>query len=94
MDFYCGADDTMSEWIVVDSPTFHGICRIHSGRITSLARVGVTVSSMIGSEKSIANGILTGLAGLADRTRRLIEWLTSGQETPRSELTHYERVAE
>jgi hypothetical protein len=33
------------------------------------------------------NSILTGLTGLADRTRRLIEWLTSGKKRWRCEET-------
>jgi Zn-dependent protease len=37
--------------------------------------------------------ILTGLAGLSDRTRCHIEWLASGKKLPRSELTHYARSA-
>jgi hypothetical protein len=48
---------------------------------------------MIEPEKGNNNSILTGLTGLADRTPRLIEWLTSGEEIQRPELSHYAIIA-
>ena len=38
------------------------------------------VAAFNGTEKGSKNRILTGLTGLADRTPRHIEWLTSGKK--------------
>jgi hypothetical protein len=73
----------MSERVVVDIRSFHGICPIHSRRIASLSPVGVTVSPMVGPERRSNNSFLTGLAGLtglADPTRCHIEWLVGDKK--------------